>query len=325
MMPERDSLIMQRGDEASPLYHGRSPHTLLQFLMHQETHCRVQPSIFAICAFATCGGYHGHLRVKVDCAGNRQSNRSITIEFGYPFRLQQVHFRAPLCETKREEILFLDGDFSPAAQFFVSVGVITFLYSLLATVVYVFYQNKYLKNNRGPLVDFAVTVIFSLMWFISSCCWAKDLSEIKVATKPTKVLLLISACSAQENKCTAAQEPLWSQLNSSVVFGFVNVVLWAGNIWFVFKETGWYKMGQRYPTRSTSGKREMRQRLYSESSFDLQEESFNPQPFKNNNLKPTKGDLGMQLYRQSSINQSQVSHGLPQTYLGQPDSKGGAP
>uniref|UniRef100_A0A3Q2Z4Z5 Synaptoporin b n=1 Tax=Hippocampus comes TaxID=109280 RepID=A0A3Q2Z4Z5_HIPCM len=170
--------------------------------------------IFAICAFATCGGYYGHLRVKVDCADSRQSNRSINIEFGYPFRLQQVHFRAPLCETKREEILFLDGDFSSSAQFFVTVGVITFLYSLLATVVYVFYQNKYLKNNRGP----------------------------------------------------------------PVVFGFINVILWAGNIWFVFKETGWYKMGQRYPTRSTSGKREMRQRLYSESSFEIQEENFGPQP-----------------------------------------------
>lgn len=65
-------------------------------------------------------------------------------------RLQQVHFNAPLCEAKREEIIFLDGDFSSASQFFVSVGVFAFLYSLLATVVYVFYQNKYLKNNRGP-------------------------------------------------------------------------------------------------------------------------------------------------------------------------------
>ncbi|XP_057702472.1 synaptoporin b [Corythoichthys intestinalis] len=264
--------------------------------------------IFAICAFATCGGYYGQLQVKVDCGDSRQSNRSININFGYPFRLQQVHFKAPLCETKREEILFLDGDFSSAAQFFVTVGVITFLYSLLATVVYVFYQNKYLKNNRGPLVDFVVTVIFSLMWFLSSCCWAKALSDIKTATKPTKVLLLIPACSAQENKCTAAQEPHWARLNTSVVFGFVNVIVWAGNIWFVFKETGWYRMGHRYPTRSSSGKREMRQRLYSDSSFDQ-----------------TKGDLGIQVYRQDSFNHSSSSYSLPQTYLGQPviyDSKG---
>ncbi|XP_061907057.1 synaptoporin b [Entelurus aequoreus] len=276
--------------------------------------------IFAICAFATCGGYFGHLQVKVDCAASRPSNKSIIIDFGYPFRLQQVHFKAPLCDTKRQEILFLNGDYSSAAQFFVTVGVITFLYSLMATVVCVFYQNKYLKNNRGPFVDFVVTVIFSLVWLVSTCFWAKALTDIKTATEPTEVLLLISACSAQENKCTAAQEPLWSRLNASVVFGFVNVVLWVGNIWFVFKETGWYKMGQRYPTRSSSGKREMRQRLYSESSFEQSfDDSFSAQLSRQNSFNQSKGQ---QMYRQGSFNQSQASYGLQQTYLGQPANKG---
>uniref|UniRef100_A0A8C7WS04 Synaptoporin b n=1 Tax=Oryzias sinensis TaxID=183150 RepID=A0A8C7WS04_9TELE len=108
--------------------------------------------IFAICAFATCGGYSGHLQVKVDCAGRKQSNLSITVDFAYPFRLHQVHFKAPSCEESSGEVVFLNGDFSTAAQFFLTVGVLAFLYSLLATVVYIFYQNKYLKNNRGPLV-----------------------------------------------------------------------------------------------------------------------------------------------------------------------------
>uniref|UniRef100_A0A672ZC15 Synaptoporin n=1 Tax=Sphaeramia orbicularis TaxID=375764 RepID=A0A672ZC15_9TELE len=258
--------------------------------------------IFAICAFATCGGYHGLLQVKVDCADRRQNNLSINIDFSYPFRLQQVHFKAPLCEAKRNEILFLDGDFSSSAQFFVVVGVFAFLYSLLATVVYVFYQNKYLKNNRGPLVDFVVTMIFSVMWLISSCCWAKALSDIKTATNPTQVLLLISACRAHENRCTATQGPLWSRLNTSAVFGFVNVVLWVGNIWFVFKETGWYKTGQRYPTRSASGKRE----------------SFGPQPSRQDSFNQSRGEYGQKVHKQSSFNQSQVSFSLPQTYLGKP-------
>uniref|UniRef100_A0A3Q2CQA0 Synaptoporin b n=1 Tax=Cyprinodon variegatus TaxID=28743 RepID=A0A3Q2CQA0_CYPVA len=214
--------------------------------------------IFAICAFATCGGYHGHLQIKVDCAARIQNNLSINIDFGYPFRLQQVHFRAPLCEAMREEVVFLNGDFSAAAQFFVTVGVLAFLYSLLATVVYVFYQNKYLKNNRGPLV----------------------VSDI------------------------------------STVFGFVNVVLWSGNIWFVFKETGWYKTGQRYPSRTSSRKRssEMHERLYSESSFDQPDENFGP--FRQESFTESRGDFDKQVQRQASINQSQVSFSLPETYLG---------
>lgn len=84
-------------------------------------------------------------------------NASSCITFIFPFlslsrRLQDVHFKAPVCDAKRDEVLFLDGDFSSASRFFLTVGVFSFLYSLLATVIYVFYQNKYLKNNRGPLV-----------------------------------------------------------------------------------------------------------------------------------------------------------------------------
>ncbi|KAL6112044.1 uncharacterized protein ACO6RY_08886 [Pungitius sinensis] len=269
--------------------------------------------IFAICAFATCGGYYGHLQVKVDCADRSQSNMSINIDFAYPFRLNEVHFKAPVCEAKREEVIFLDGNFSSSAQFFLTVGVFAFLYSLLATIVYVFYQKKYLRNNRGPLVDFVVSVIFSSMWLVSSCCWAKTLSDIKTATNPTQVLLLISACRTQENKCTVTQEPLWSRLNTSAVFGFVNVVLWAGNIWFVFKETGWYKTGQRYPTRSASGKRtsEMRHRLYSESSFEQPVEGFAPQLTR-------QESFNLQVSRQGSFNQAQVNLSLPHAYLGKP-------
>lgn len=55
------------------------------------------------------------------------------------------------------------------------------------------------------------------MWLVSSCCWAKALSDIKSATNPTEILLLISACRAPENRCAVTQEPHWSRLNSSVV------------------------------------------------------------------------------------------------------------
>lgn len=67
-------------------------------------------------------------------------------------RLHQVNFEAPTCEGKRRETLALIGDFSSSAEFFVTIAVFAFLYSLAATVVYIFFQNKYRENNRGPLI-----------------------------------------------------------------------------------------------------------------------------------------------------------------------------
>uniref|UniRef100_A0A673XMJ5 Synaptoporin b n=1 Tax=Salmo trutta TaxID=8032 RepID=A0A673XMJ5_SALTR len=265
---------------------------------------RLPIDIFAVCAFATCGGYSGHLRVRVECLDKSQSNLSITINFAYPFRLQQVH-SSPRCVSGNRQGDHLHGRRTtpPQLSSLLTVAVVAFLYSLLATVVYIYYQNKYREGNRGPLVDFVVTVLFAFMWLVSSCAWAKALSDVKSATDPTQVLLLISACRRPANRCSASHHPVWSELNTSVAFGFVNFILWAGNIWFVFKETGWYKTGQRYPMRSASERRAngMSQRLCSQNSFDQSGDSFYQHP-----------------YSQGSFNQSMGSLRLPQTSLGQP-------
>ncbi|XP_048714981.2 synaptoporin isoform X1 [Caretta caretta] len=229
--------------------------------------------LFAIFAFATCGGYSGGLRLSVDCANKSESDLSIDIAFAYPFRLHQVNFDAPTCEGKRRETLSLIGDFSSSAEFFVTIAVFAFLYSLAATVVYIFFQNKYRENNRGPLIDFIVTVVFSFLWLVGSSAWAKGLSDVKVATDPDEVLLLMSACKQQSNKCMPVRSPVMSSLNTSVVFGFLNFILWAGNIWFVFKETGWHSSGQRHPP----------------DTMEKQSSSYNQGGYNQDNYGPTGG------------------------------------
>uniref|UniRef100_A0A8C5PUQ9 Synaptoporin n=1 Tax=Leptobrachium leishanense TaxID=445787 RepID=A0A8C5PUQ9_9ANUR len=281
--------------------------------------------LFAIFAFATCGGYSGELRISVDCANKTQSDLSIDIAIAYPFsryrqwrggsmkcgaqvlrpacptqsaglttsylrgnlkaaivpnntkqRLQQVNFEAPTCEGKRRESISLSGDFSSSAEFFVTIAVFSFLYSLAATVVYIFYQNKYRENNRGPLIDFIVTVVFSFMWLVSSSAWAKGLSDVKVATDPDEVLLLISACKQRANKCMSVRGPVMSSLNTSVVFGFLNFILWAGNIWFVFKETGWHASGQRYPPETMEKQPSACNQSINQGGYN--QESYGPAP-----------------------------------------------
>uniref|UniRef100_A0A8C6SQK7 Synaptophysin b n=1 Tax=Neogobius melanostomus TaxID=47308 RepID=A0A8C6SQK7_9GOBI len=138
--------------------------------------------IFAIFAFSTCGSYSGMFRMSVECETRSESDLAIEVQFEYPFRLHQVYFDAPTCKEGRTERLFLVGDYSSSAEFFVTIGVFSFLYSMAAMSVYCFLLEKYKENNKGPRV---------------------------------------------------------SGLNTSVAFGFINLILWIGNLWFVFKETGW--------------------------------------------------------------------------------------
>uniref|UniRef100_A0A665TZ76 Synaptophysin n=1 Tax=Echeneis naucrates TaxID=173247 RepID=A0A665TZ76_ECHNA len=193
---------------------------------------------FSILAFSTCGSYSGMFRMSVECKNQTDSDLSISVEFEYPFRLHQVYFDAPTCKGRNTERVFLIGDYSSSAEFFVTIGVFAFLYSTAALSIYIFFFNKYKENNKGPLVDLGVTGVFAFMWLVSSAAWAKGLSDVKSATDPDQVITLINACEAEENHCREVHDPVMSGLNTSVAFGFINLVLWTGNLWFVFKETG---------------------------------------------------------------------------------------
>lgn len=59
--------------------------------------------------------------------------------------------------------------------------------------------------------------------------------------------------------------------SSPQVFGFLNFVLWAGNIWFVFKETGWHKGASKLAGAASEKQADTfnQQPGYNQGSFDL--------------------------------------------------------
>uniref|UniRef100_A0A8B9TZ21 Synaptophysin like 2 n=1 Tax=Anas zonorhyncha TaxID=75864 RepID=A0A8B9TZ21_9AVES len=135
------------------------------------------PSLFAIFAFGACGSFSGETGATVKCNGETKEMSAISVQFGYPFRLYQIPFEMPDCGGESEpRTLHLVGDFSAPAEFFVTLGVFSFLYAMAALVLYLRFHSLYGENKKLPFV----------------------------------------------------------------LFGFINFLLWAGNCWFVFKETAWH-------------------------------------------------------------------------------------
>ncbi|XP_063480581.1 synaptophysin-like protein 2 isoform X3 [Symphalangus syndactylus] len=137
--------------------------------------------LFAIFAFGSCGSYSGETGAMVRCNNEAKDVSSIIVAFGYPFRLHRIQYEMPLCdEESSSKTMHLMGDFSAPAEFFVTLGIFSFFYTMAALVIYLRFHNLYTENKRFPLV----------------------------------------------------------------LFGFINFFLWAGNCWFVFKETPWHGQGQ---------------------------------------------------------------------------------
>ncbi|XP_042637338.1 synaptophysin-like protein 1, partial [Orycteropus afer afer] len=155
-------------------------------------------------------------------------------------RLNQASFQAVpevnVCDIKWNEYVLI-GDYSSSAQFYVTFAVFVFLYCIAALLLYVGYTNLYRDSRKLPMIDFIITLVATFLWLVSTSAWAKALTDIKVATSP-KIIQELEPCSKHPGvTCYFDSVTSMGSLNVSVIFGFLNMILWGGNAWFVYKET----------------------------------------------------------------------------------------
>ncbi|XP_070620095.1 synaptophysin-like protein 1 [Erythrolamprus reginae] len=194
--------------------------------------------IFSIFAFATCGGYSGKTSILLAC--KNAINVTWTRDFSYPFRLSKISF-GPLvkeenCNNTWDSPSYLVGDFSSSAEFYVTFAVLVFLYCIAALILYLGYMHLYRGAGKLPLIDFIFTVIITFLWLVSTSAWAKALVDIKASTGPG-IVMGNNFCHSQSPFCHFNEIRRMGSLNVSVVVGFLNLILWAGGAWFVYKET----------------------------------------------------------------------------------------
>ncbi|XP_045132596.1 synaptophysin-like isoform X5 [Portunus trituberculatus] len=200
---------------------------------------KVLEFVFSICAFATTTSFSSYFTLQVLCTpSDEKPSETFTGQITYPFQIDRIQDTFPACNAS-EWKLYVEGDFSSDAKFFVAVGVLAFLYVLVALGLYCFFNALYENNDLVPIGDFALHVIFAILWFAASCAWANSLTGLRNAAELDNILKYNDVC--KKLKCVKVAEARFGKLISSVIFGFLNVFIWASNLWFLYKETRFYK------------------------------------------------------------------------------------
>jgi len=223
---------------------------------------------FAMLAFATCCDFSTQIAFDIVCKNNTQQSTHVSTVISYPFRIDQnppYKFQdGPPCDVKfgpdvhNPDITF-PGNFASDAQFFVFTGVITWLYCFASIAVYVFYSTLYTDEQKSyPKIDFFVTALLGFFWLAGSSAWANGLSGMKTMADPDNWIFTsqfenAAICYKTTNgnylypkigECHTIERGHFGGANVSVLFGFLNCFLWISNLWFLYKETSWFKGNQ---------------------------------------------------------------------------------
>ncbi|XP_072279831.1 synaptophysin-like protein 2 isoform X3 [Pyxicephalus adspersus] len=110
--------------------------------------------LFAIFAFGSCGSFSGETAAVVMCKVTETQTDTdlISVSFSYPFRLYRQRYEMPTCGDIEARVLHLSGDFSAPAEFFVTLSVFAFLYSMFALSIYLIFHERYTQIRRVPIV-----------------------------------------------------------------------------------------------------------------------------------------------------------------------------
>ncbi|XP_060072766.1 synaptophysin-like [Ylistrum balloti] len=212
--------------------------------------------ILSIFAFATTTSVNTQLSFYAKCGEGLDSMRQ-EASVSYPFRIEDQKYEIPLCRNASESV---DVKYAPyvggsasAAEFYVFVGVIVFLYCMAALILYIFFDDQYRKNNLFSIGDFVISCVLTALWLISSAAWAQGLVNLKYDTDLAESDLYRRIQDCLIYGCVQDVLPNFASLNVSIIFGFLNMVVWGGNLWFLYKETPWFKVQSKPPTSPTQG------------------------------------------------------------------------
>lgn len=147
---------------------------------------RVLQFIFAIFAFATACNGRSSMSLQRPTATD-----VISASWSYPYNLKDSFIQnSSTALTSISDA----NDVKPSAEFFVFTGVTAMLIALAFIVVYVLLDRQYRNDERLPMIDFILCIIWSIFWLAGSAAWAKGVSNIRTLTSSDAIAQRSGLC-----------------------------------------------------------------------------------------------------------------------------------
>eukprot|EP00794_Sanderia_malayensis_P006376 gene6376-7113_t len=208
----------------------------------------------AIFAFATCTGFRGNIELEQNC-NNTLLHAAATFQYPFNAALDVIVRECPDTSFKIGDLksFLIPVGYKSSAEYFVVIGVFCFLYCIGILAYYIMFEPDQSTSSTAPspfsppVIDFVISVVFVVFWFTSAIAFAVAVTGIKKATNIENIIGKIPYCNFVKTKrsCTPTVSGNYATLDISALLGFLNVFVWCGNLWFLYKETPWHAAKNR--------------------------------------------------------------------------------
>ncbi|XP_057297272.1 synaptophysin-like isoform X1 [Hydractinia symbiolongicarpus] len=194
----------------------------------------------AIFAFSCVTGFRGQFSFHQHVNG---TSHRVDGHFKYPFS-GSISLNMANDTMKNIIDVPLEIDERSSTEFFVVIGVFCFLYSLGVLVYYTWFEEDNKQPSSAtfspPVIDFVAGGFWAFFWFVSACAQAAAVRSIKSSTDVNELIKSLALCKITYT-CSIDKAAKYATLTISILLGFLNVFVWAGNMWFLWKETPWHR------------------------------------------------------------------------------------
>ena len=224
---------------------------------------RVCQMVLAALAFESTLSFHTRAVVLVTCLEENSSEQptnmlwsTISYSIGYPFAFESTTIEEKYNCTKNapliEQAFPMDNHVSSSAQFFVTIGVLSLVYSGAAVIFYSTRGQQYATDPMLPVIDLVFTVILTFFWIAGTCEWAFAVSNLKHYTSLRYLNGYIHICKGASAFCFEEEPANWRPLDFSLLCAVKNAIVWLISCCSIFKETPFHKKStvSRHPPES---------------------------------------------------------------------------
>lgn len=221
-------------------------------LLEPKGFLRILMVIISILAFSITAGYtDGPNDNSLSCVSANNVSHEVKLEFVYPF--QANNFKAVYspndefianstrntssCGTRTG---FKNRSFSGLAQFFVAMGIFSFLYCLGIVFVYVLFVTQEFPFVKWILIfDFIASIVFAFLLLLADIMWSAGIAGMRQYIE-TELERRGEDC-LQCQGGVDVDAGLYAQPAVSVIFGWLLCIVWFSSLWFTYKDTHWHK------------------------------------------------------------------------------------